>query len=280
MQNLTAFPRAFRSVEIKDGKPLLIEKAFPELSGPNAIVVSPRLIGICRSDLKELTGVRTMRNDFGHEIVGDTEWASDSLGFVRGDRICFNPHPNIARTSGFGEFLVAQGEVGPLREAFIGVPHSISPESLVFCEPMACAQHCVSKLLENLGRESLRECRVGILGAGIAGSLIGLLAKNLDGSVTLLNRNTQRLDFLRKRGIFPIEELRSFSSALEAVFDIIIATTSFLYPSVMGFPIELLINREILLEQLPGTLLSLTESDTAYYGKIVVRPKPKFLNQR
>src|SRR4051812_41965922 len=33
-------------------------------------IVAPTHVGVCRSDLRELSGTRPIRRDFGHEIVG------------------------------------------------------------------------------------------------------------------------------------------------------------------------------------------------------------------
>jgi threonine dehydrogenase-like Zn-dependent dehydrogenase len=345
MSNL--FPKSFKSVEILNGKPSLVEKPFLDIWDDDGVVVAPILLGICRSDLKEILGVRALRHDFGHEIVGNIEWASRATALGPGDTVCFDPHIEIARTSGFGEFIIAHGDAETLERAFIKVPKEIPAEKLVFCEPMACAHHCIWNLLRYLKCESLRGYRVGVIGAGNAGSLIGLLTKHLGASVTIFNRSNERLKFLIQQELFSPNELGLIGSACQIDYDVIIATTSFLYPSVMdfavqvvrrggiiilyggtqegdflpdtnldidrvrrteslvnvscrgkcfrvggshgalradfmrvvsllktrplSFPIERLISCEILLDQLPEALASLTNPQVTYYGKIVVR---------
>jgi threonine dehydrogenase-like Zn-dependent dehydrogenase len=235
---VTLFPAHYKAVEILGDGPLLVEHPFPEKLDENNVVVKPLLVGVCRSDLKEIMGLRTVPHDFGHEIVGEIQWAGNASGLVRGDTVCFDPHVKIERTSGFGEYIVARGEAQSLSRAFVKLPRERSDEKYVFCEPMACAQHCITNLLKYLNCVSLAGLRVGVIGAGNAGTLISLLAKHLGASLTLFNRSTERLEFLRRRGIFSADELCLLSERCPPSFDVMIATTSFLYSSIMSFAVQ------------------------------------------
>jgi threonine dehydrogenase-like Zn-dependent dehydrogenase len=198
------------------------------------------LIGICRSDIKEVLGNRQMRKDFGHEIVGIVEWASVSVPLSRGDLVGFDPHVHISRTSGFGELVLAEGDSTNLQRAFPKVKGSISLRKLVFWEPMACAQHCVSNLLRYKGVSRLDDVRIGVVGAGNAGTLIGLLLKHLGATITAFNRSQSRLELLKERQIFSETELRRLGENDLDLFDVIIPATDFLYSSVLGFSIHAL----------------------------------------
>ena len=216
----------------------MTEHPFPAMLDENTVVVETKLAGICRSDLKEITGTRTVRHDFGHEIVGTVRWAGKAYGLASGDTVCLDPHVGIERNSGFSEYIIARGEAGDLGRAFIKLPQGIPADRSVFCEPMACAQHCITNLLRYLDSESLTGLRVAVIGAGNAGALIGLIAKHMGASLTLFNRGTERLKFLAERKIFLRNELCLMNGNCPAVFDAVIVATSFLYPSVMTFALQ------------------------------------------
>jgi threonine dehydrogenase-like Zn-dependent dehydrogenase len=248
----TPFPEKYKSVEICPDGPSLVEHPFPHLLDDNTVVVKPILVGICRSDLKELMRARTVRHDFGHEILGEVGWAGRALGLERGDTVCFDPHVGVERTSGFGEYFIARGDSEALGRAFVKIPSETSAEKSVFCEPMACAHHCVANLMRYLKCESLANLRVAVIGAGNAGALLSLLAKHLGASVTLFNRNAARLEFLKRKGIFSTHELCLIDRRRPPGFDAVIAATTFLYPSVLSFAMQCL-NKEAILMLYGGT---------------------------
>ena len=238
-------PRFYRAVEISSEGTLLITHQFPDLRNHDVylrnhdvVVVKPIMVGVCRSDVKEAQGNRTVRHDFGHEIVGTVEWTNASGPLSRGELVCFDPHVRLSRTSGFGELIIAKGHPSDLRRAFPAVIQEIPVEKLVFCEPTACAQHCISNLFRHLQLSRLDGLRIGIVGAGNAGSLIGLLVKYLGGTITLFNRSIARLKFLQERRIFSEHELKPLSTVIPDLFDAIIPTTSFLHSSVLRFTMQ------------------------------------------
>ncbi len=243
------FPDFYRAVELTSKGSILVTQQFPHnvLESDSAIVVKPIVVGICRSDVKEAQGNRTVRHDFGHEIVGTVEWASANIPLSHGDFVCLDPHIHLSRTSGFGEFVIAEGNLPNICNAFLKSVQGISIEKLVFSEPTACAQHCVSNLLRYLQASRLDDCRIGIIGAGNAGVLIGLLVKYLGGSVTLFNRSNEKLAFLQERQIFSKKELSPLSAGNNEQFDVVIPTTSFLHSLILRFAIQAIRSKGLLL---------------------------------
>lgn len=257
-------PRFFRAVELTPRGPVLRTRRLPNIGNRDAVVVEPILVGICRADLKEVQGTRPVRRDFGHEIIGSVRWAGPSVPLDRGGLVCFNPHPKISRSSGFGELVVAQGDPDALGEAFPELVRGIPPEKAVFCEPMACAQHCASNLLQYEGLSHLSGLRVGIIGAGNAGTLIGLIVKHLGATVTLINRSVDRLEFLTERQIFAAHELSPMTREIADTFDVVVAATSSVSP-VLKLAIQVVRPRGLVLfyggtqkgDLLPGTNLDI-----------------------
>jgi cyclitol reductase len=237
MQNAFPFPPSFtyQAVELMPAGPTVSTHTLPTQVDTHSIVVKPLMVGICRSDLKEVMGNRPARSDFGHEIVGTIEWASSSLPFLQGDLVCFNPNVGVSRTSGFGEKVIAEGDAFTIAQAFPKITLTLPPEKLVFCEPLACAQHCIANTLRYLERTDLQGLRVAVVGAGNTGTMIGLIAKYLGATLTVFNRRNERLHFLEERRVFLGEELEVLNNTVVDAFDVLIPTTTFLYSPVLAF---------------------------------------------
>ena len=228
-------PRSFKTFELSESKLDIVQKRIAESSEPQ-LILKPRLVGICRSDIKEFLGTRTVRHDFGHEILAEVVESNtnDDQLPKAGDLVVLDPHIKIRRTSGFGELIVATGSNENLAKAFVTVSSSIGDDKLVFTEPLACAHHCVSNLLRYEQRETLDGLSVGIVGAGMTGILIGLICKHLGATVTIINRSEDRLCFLENTSVYNTSEL-SLKDDIEQEFDIVIPTTTFLFPDVLKF---------------------------------------------
>lgn len=237
-----------KSVVLKRKRPVLISEKVTYKKSEKNIIIKPIIVGICRSDIKEAQGIRTVRSDFGHEIVGEVEWANSNIGLSKSDVVCFDPHiPLIRRSSGFSEYMIAYGEPSELMRAFVKVDSNISHEKLVFCEPTACAYNCVRNLMKYLNCDSLRGYRIGIIGAGTAGMLIGLLIKYFKGDIVLFNRGENKLNHLNDNKIFSMEELNKISKNYKYKFDAVIPATSFLFNPVLNFSYRILKENGLLL---------------------------------
>ncbi len=210
-----------------------------------ALVVEVDGVGICRSDLKQLVGDPSASHYFGHELVGRVVWAAPAVARSPGDRVSFNPNiANVERNSGFSHVLVASGHHRDIEHAFPRIPDGVDFERAVFIEPLACASHGVNKLLTYLERTRLDRLDVAIIGAGITGTLIGLLCRHLGARVTIFNRGHKRLAFLAERHLFETHELRQLAhdsdASLRASYDVVIPTITRLTNSVLSTGADLL----------------------------------------
>jgi len=238
-KQLSRLPTRYRRVELSPDGPVLMACSLPDLAGQNVVVIRPLMAGICRSDIREVQGVRPLRRDFGHEVVGTVEWSGESVDLKRGDLVSLDPNVPINRTPAFGELLVASGNPTELALAFPKVRRTISLKKLVMCEPLACARHCVSNLYRHLAVSELTGLRVGIVGAGNAGTFIAMILKYLGAKITLFNRGFDRLGFLRRHRLFAADELEVLGSSRMNSFDAVVPTTSFLYLDVLDFALKI-----------------------------------------
>ncbi|TDV56307.1 alcohol dehydrogenase catalytic domain-containing protein [Actinophytocola oryzae] len=219
-------------VELGPAGPVLShEPARRPPDGP-AVLVRIELAGLCRSDLKEVTGARHGVSQFGHEIVGVVT-ESDVPGLPPGRRVGLDPNvPAVRRGSGFATEMWVAGPVERLVAALPVLPDGLSARRLVFAEPVACVRHCLSVLTMDLGRP-LRDLRLAVLGAGTAGVLAAGLAHAGGASVVVGNRGGDRTEFLRERRVLevpvgPLSELASDG------VDAAVITTSFVRPEVLA----------------------------------------------
>src|ERR1035441_1460139 len=190
-------------------------------------VIAPSVVGVCRSDLRELAGVRAVRRDFGHEIVGRVVAAEPAAlhCLVEAPAVCLDPHVALTRTSGFGELVEIVAPVEAVALALRPLPSPLSNALGIFVEPMACASHCVARALTSPAPARHADGRVAVVGAGIAGTLIALNLEATDFEVDVFNRSSARLDVLREHGVFPSAALHRLAKAERRYQTVIVATT-------------------------------------------------------
>src|SRR5579871_2638389 len=134
----------YSRVELTGTGPVL--KACSWENSADRLLLRVLTAGICRSDLKEIQRRRTLRSDFGHEVVAQVERAPALLPLRTGDRVVLDPHIAISRSSGFGEMMEAHGSSGELTAAFVKVPEDVPIRRLVMTEPLACISHCIAQV--------------------------------------------------------------------------------------------------------------------------------------
>lgn len=214
--------QTFRSVIIKNGNVSLERLRHPGVASEPSLLVTPLIAGVCRSDYKELQGVRAVRSDFGHEIVGILKEVSPELNLNPGELVGFNPHPVISRSSGFGDLVFATGHDEQLRQAFIPLPTIGNRERFVFLDPLACVLHAVQRL------PKLRsQSRALVLGAGISGILFAFLLSERGFRVTLTNRSEARLSFTEYLGFSSPTQFALFDDIEPDAFDVVVIATAF-----------------------------------------------------
>jgi threonine dehydrogenase-like Zn-dependent dehydrogenase len=236
----------YKVVELQQSGPVLTLHSWPSPS-ENDVIIRPLIVGICRSDIKEVQGMRTHRSDFGHELVGETEWPGKLAQFKVGDIVCLNPNIVLSRTSGFAELMIIKGDLKTLSKAIIKVSSDVPLGRNVFVEPLSCAQHCMSLLHSYLNTSNIRGVRIGILGAGMTGTLIGLISKYLGGKISIFNQSLGKIQFLKERKIFSRNELRLFTNPLWDYFDVIIPSTTFIFPNILDLAVRMIRSKGLIL---------------------------------
>jgi cyclitol reductase len=188
-------------------------------------VIAPSVVGVCRSDLRELAGVRAIRHDFGHEIVARVVTAEPAAlrGLVEA-AVCLDPHVDVTRTSGFGELIEIIAPVETVALALRPLPAPLANKLGIFVEPMACASHCVARALASPALPGDARGRAAVVGAGIAGTLIALGLEAAGLEVDVFNRSPARLDVLRERGVFPSTVLYRLATAERRYRTVVVAT--------------------------------------------------------
>jgi cyclitol reductase len=219
--------RRSRSVVLGAREPRLDTIELRRRARGDAIVVRPLIVGICRSDLKEVLGVREGRSDFGHELVASVEWVQSSAPIDPGDTVCFDPNIPLLRGSGFSELMLAEGDAGAVAAAFPLAPAGAPLARLMFAEPLACAVHTVRRLARELGPRRWPGARVAIIGAGSTGTLLALAAQASGCRVAVYNRARDRLDLLAATGLLEREQLRGLGELAPGTVDGAIVATEF-----------------------------------------------------
>ncbi|GAA0344225.1 alcohol dehydrogenase catalytic domain-containing protein [Actinoallomurus spadix] len=232
------------SVELTGSGPRLSRARPRRPDGADAVLVEPLIVGVCRSDLKEIAGRRPGPSQFGHELVGVVTRSSTPRLPV-GARVCLDPNVPVTRGTGFARAMWVGGDAEALVRALPLAPAGVAERRLVFAEPLACAAHCLSMARRHRGGGSLRGAAVCVLGAGTAGVLIGRLAEADGARVLLANRDADRLAFLAERrmlpdgGGVPLAGLPGPAAGSAGEHDVVIVATSFVLPELLEHALRL-----------------------------------------
>ena len=175
----------------KTGKLSVQDKPIPKLA-PGDVLIKVDWCGICASDLAALNGDVTDYSPpvvMGHELAGVVV-ESRHPAVRAGERVTVNPMLSCGSCGycqadldkycshiegighdidgGYAEYL-RMPKHGVDTGKLISVPDTISPEELLFLEPLGC---CINAM-----RETLFDKRVAILGAGSIGLMFAQLTK-------------------------------------------------------------------------------------------------------
>lgn len=225
----------YQTIKLINRKAFLIKRQLSSLyENDDCLVIKILISGICRSDLKEIEKIRTIRSDFGHELIGEVIHNSTNANLKIGNRVVYDPHIKLDyRSTGFAEYLTSSGPKLKLEKAFIKVGSEIPLKRAVFIEPFACAIHAIDNLRNFLNRKRFNDLNIGIVGSGNAGILMGMLAKYYGANITLFNRGIERIKFLKNKLAIKDFEYKILSTISENKFDIVIPATSFIFPEVL-----------------------------------------------
>lgn len=222
-------------VTLEEGGPRLRRSPPPRPREDPAVLVDVELAALCRSDLKEVAGTRHGPSQFGHELVG-TVRESTAPALAEGTRVVLDPNVAVERGTGFADQMWAAGPVDLLGRALQPVPHGPSARRLVFAEPIACAQHCLSAVKRQVG--SVQDAQVVVLGAGTAGLFIAALADRAGARVSVGNRSRARLDAARKADLLDVPTVL-FGEPAGGRADVVVIATSFVLPAVLDEALRL-----------------------------------------
>ena len=95
-------------VTLEEGGPRLRRSPPPCPREDPAVLVNIELAGLCRSDLKEVAGVRHGPSQFGHELVG-TICESTVPALAEGTRVVLDPNVVVNRRTGYPDHMWASG---------------------------------------------------------------------------------------------------------------------------------------------------------------------------
>ncbi|MEV6361393.1 hypothetical protein [Nocardia asteroides] len=241
---MTAHPTAtYRRIEHRDHTAFLTTAALADASPvptTDKVVLAPRVVGVCRSDLREISGSRFGRCDFGHEIVASVLDTTPALADLRGRTVVFDPHPTLEhRTSGFAELVELTGNPRQLRAALVPVPAGLPDRVAVFAEPLACAVHCATRLHAVTADLALApESTVAVFGAGMAGTLISAVLTATGHRCVLLNPSGPRLVFLRRQHALPSSVFESRHQ--RPPFQRVVVATATATPQVLATCVDML----------------------------------------
>ncbi|MCK1635453.1 medium chain dehydrogenase/reductase family protein [Bradyrhizobium sp. 162] len=192
-------------------------------------VARVELAGLCRSDLREALGERAVRSDFGHELILRVLRAPGESSLQVGDRVVYDPHIEIERTSGFAEMLFARGSPEALKKAFLRVPEAMPDEIALFCEPMACAVHAARALQRHYrpsnGQATARA--VAFTAAGLASVLQAKILQAEGVAVTLYNRTWPRIEALRRSAVIETIDSSLLAAAVSDSFDAVVTSGAY-----------------------------------------------------
>jgi 2-desacetyl-2-hydroxyethyl bacteriochlorophyllide A dehydrogenase len=195
-------PRAFRVETVRDPSP-----------GPGEVLVKVSGAGICGTDYRIWTGERPVRYPLvpGHEFIGDVVTVGPGVTRIEpGTRVAIEPNwgcgacdlcgegsenlclartaVGIDRDGGFAELAVL-----PERACW-AAPASLSPEILLFAEPLAVVTRAVARATPRPGETA------AVIGAGTLGLLATQILKARGCRVLVIGRTDHRLALARKLG--------------------------------------------------------------------------------
>ena len=219
-----------RAIVLGDGQIRVRDDvARPTLQCDEALI-RVSLAGVCATDLEIVKGYAGFEGVLGHEFVGKVERAPDgawegqrvvgSINLGCGDcAVCRTQGPEHCpertvlgiheRDGAFAEYVAL-----PLSNLH-RVPDSVSDERAVFTEPLAAA----ARILQQISMES--GARVGVVGPGRMGMLIGQLLGSAGPRVTMLGRSHSSLQLA--------EEMNMATALVDTVaddsFDVVVEAT-------------------------------------------------------
>ncbi|QDU71915.1 MDR/zinc-dependent alcohol dehydrogenase-like family protein [Mucisphaera calidilacus] len=197
----------------KDGS-LRLREDFPKPKpGPGEVLLKPRVMGVCSTDLELAKGYMGFQGVLGHEFVADVIEAADDAGQPwLGKRVvgeinavcgaCDLCLKGLREHCRQRTVLGILGRDGAFAEAFTlpaanlhEVPDHVSDDEAVFTEPLAAAFQIVRQLTIE-GRPY-----VTVLGDGRLGLLCAQVLGQLNATVRVVGKHAEKLERAEKWNI-------------------------------------------------------------------------------
>ena len=197
-----------------DGKQLKLDERYPDPK-PRAgeALIRPLQMGICATDIEVCRGYMGFQGVLGHEFVGVVEKVNGKRGAnLVGKRVvgtinCVCGKCDMCK-AGLGEHcrkrsaLGIQNRDGCFSDTFtlpvnnlLEVPDSVDDDRAVFVEPLAAAYQILRQLTVE-GRPF-----VTVLGDGRLGLLCAQVMTQLNATVRLVGKHSQKLELCEKWGV-------------------------------------------------------------------------------
>jgi threonine dehydrogenase-like Zn-dependent dehydrogenase len=193
-----------------DGGRVALEDV-PVPDRPGEALVRVTAVGVCNTDLEIVRGYAGVHGTLGHEFVGVVERAPAGAAIGAGVRVvgeincgcgactlCRDGDPRhcpsrtvlgiVGRDGAMAEFVSL-----PVSNLLL-VPDSVSDEEAVFVEPLAAACEVLDQVALPSG------ARVGLVGDGKLGQLIGRVLLAEGARLTVFGRHREKLERLGARG--------------------------------------------------------------------------------
>lgn len=192
-----------RALEIRDGLLRLIEAAVPQCP-PGEVLIKPRLMGVCDTDLQLRRGYMGFCGIPGHEFVGEVvsgpqEWLGQrvvaEINAACGD--CDFCRKGLERHCPKRSVLGILGRAGAHAERVAApitnlhrVPDSVPDSAAVFTEPLAAA----CEILEQVHIQP--ESKVAVIGDGKLGLLCARVLALTGCDLRVIGRHARKLALL------------------------------------------------------------------------------------
>lgn len=205
-------------------------------AGPGELVLRVRGCALCGTDIAKIREGRVAPPAvFGHEVVGEVVAVGPGVTrFEVGDRLvvahhvpCFSCHycrrgsPSMCRSfkevnldpGGFAEFLRVPAP--NVRHAAFRVPKSVSDETAVWCEPLACCLRAVERARTHACGAGTRPGDTAlVVGLGSIGCLLVQLLRRTGVRVLALEPLAPRCAFATRFGAEAYSELAALAEAV------------------------------------------------------------------
>ena len=193
---------------------LEVEERPAPARGAGEVLVKPVRIGICGTDYHIYEGNQPFLSYprvMGHELAVEVVEAQPASGFAAGQLCVVNPYIScghcIACRQGKSNCCVSIAVLGVHRDGGMTGLISLPPHNLIAAEGLN-ADECAMVEFLAIGAHAVRRGTVSpkdralVIGAGPIGLGVGLFASLSGATVTMMDRDQERLD--AARDLFPI----------------------------------------------------------------------------